>query len=140
MPDIKEIKNIRRYKAGYQVRTEVIDGSIYGSPDFEMKSAYTPDGTYIGDPRIAYFLCKKKGIKPELRTLDSRVCSIGFCEREQKWAGWSHRCIAFFGIGDKIFEPDYGDDDTPFIIHGHITIETLKQARQSASNFAEYIS
>jgi len=44
--------------------------------------------------------------------------SIGFNEKEQKWYGWSHRAVASFGIGDKIFEEDFGDDNTPFVKHG----------------------
>ena len=137
---VKEVLRVRRYKAGYEVRAELIDGSEFGCDDFEMKSAYTPDGLYIGNGVWAYRLCKKRGIRPELRTPDSNVCSIGFCEREQKWAGWSHRAICYFGIGDKIFEPCYGDDNTPFVQHGSVTIKTLAQARQAAANFAEEVS
>jgi hypothetical protein len=71
-----------------------------------MKSAYTPDGAYLGDSVWAYRLCKVRGIKPELRTPHSNVCSIGFCEREQKWYGWSHRAMWGFGVGDSVKKGD----------------------------------
>ena len=51
------------------------------------------------------------GIKPEISPTvacseGGRVCTIGFCEREQKWYGWSHRAIYGFGIGDEVKEGD----------------------------------
>lgn len=82
----------------------------------------------------------KKCIKPELISPNHGVCSVGFCEKENKWYGWSHRAMVGFGIGDKIFEEDFGTDSTPYVKHGTITIETLDQARESAANFARYVS
>jgi hypothetical protein len=108
MSIIKEVLNVRRYKAGYEVREELRDGSDYGGEDFIKKVAYTPDGHYIGNSVWAYRLCKKRGIAPELRTPNSNVCSIGFCEQEQKWYGWSHRAIWGFGIGDTVKKGDCG--------------------------------
>jgi len=105
--NILEVRNVRKYKAGYEIRTELIDAETEdNSPPFETKMAYTPDGKYIGRPKWAYRLCKKRGIKPEYRTSTSNVCSIGFCENEQKWYGWSHRAIYGFGIGDVVKEGD----------------------------------
>lgn len=98
----------RVYKAGYIVKTVLIDGSEYGGRDFEMKKAYTPDGVYIGDSKWAYRLCNKRGIKPEKAQDGSSICSIGFCEREQKWYGWSHRAIYGFGIGSEVKQGDCG--------------------------------
>lgn len=103
---IKEIQKVINYQAGYQVRWELVDGKEFGCDDIVMKSAYTPDGHYIGNPKDAYRLCKKRGIKPELRTDHSRFCSIGFCEAEQKWYGWSHRAIYGFGVGDGVARGD----------------------------------
>ena len=60
----------------------------------------------IGDPKTAYFLIVKRGIKPEKISPDMNVCSVGFCETEQKWYGWSHRAIYGFGIGDVVTEGD----------------------------------
>ena len=94
---------------------ELIDGSEYECEDFEIKSAYTiPDGWYIGDSKWAYRLCKVRGIKPEPREPScfssnagrGRTCSIGFCEKEQKFYGWSHRAIYGFGIGSKVKKGD----------------------------------
>ena len=102
----------RNYKAGYVVIKYMVDGKEFGGDDFEMKSAFTPDGEYIGDEKTAHFLCKAKGIKPQLnhaprcdrkwRPFDtSPCCSTGFCEKEQKWYGWSHRAIYGFEIGSE---------------------------------------
>lgn len=103
---MKQLLSVRKYKAGYEVRTELIDGADYGCPDFEMKSAYTSDGLYIGDPKTARFICAKRGIRPQLADGKHSVCSIGFNEKEQKWYGWSHRAVCGFGIGDVVKEGD----------------------------------
>ncbi len=103
---VKEILSIRKYKAGYEVREELIDDSEYGGEGFVKKTAYTPNGHYIGDPQWGYRLCKKHGIKPELAYPNNNVCCIGFCEAEQKWYGWSHRAIYGFGVGDSVKKGD----------------------------------
>lgn len=136
----KTILKTRKFKVGYEVRLEEwID--VLNIPTV-VKAAYTPTGDYIGDPRMAYILVVKYGIKPELRTDHSNVCTIGFCEREQAWYGWSHRAICGFGIGDNLFDEFYpgADEHTPFAKHGSKPIETLDEARQAASNFAESVS
>ncbi len=125
----KDVLSVRKFKVGYEVREEI------SAPEFEAvvlnkgdddegldalvscinrskgreiitKSAYTPDGHYIGNPKQADFLVRKRGIKPELSTPNHKLCSIGFCEREQKWYGWSHRAIFGFGVGDIVAEGD----------------------------------
>jgi len=83
----------------YEMRDRAIE--MGDGESFVVTSAYTPDGAYIGDEDWAKKL-DEHGIAPELRTEDSGVCSIGFCEREQKWYGWSHRAIFGFGIGSKV--------------------------------------
>lgn len=103
---IKEVLSIRRYKAGYEIRTELIDGDGFECKDFTTKSAYTPEGDYIGNSKWAYRLCKLRGIKPEKITSEYNICSIGFCERNQKWFGWSHRAIYGFGIGSTCKKGD----------------------------------
>ena len=135
--NVKVLKT-RKYRAGYEVRTELVN--VGGDKPIEMRSAYTPNGDYIGSPKIARYLVVKRGIKPEKAHPSDNVCSIGFCEKEQKWYGWSHRAIFGFGIGDTLFEEEYGDDHTLFSEHGTVQIETLEQARQAAINFAEYVS
>lgn len=103
----KKTIKVRRYKVGYEIRTEEVDDSEYGG-GFIMKSAYTHNGDYIGEPRFAYHLCKKLGIKPEKISDNSNVCSIGFCEKEQKWYGWSHRALFGFGVGSRVKRGDCG--------------------------------
>lgn len=111
-----KVLSVRRYKAGYEIRTEWIPEEEGGGADgLIMKSAYTtPEGYYIGSSRWAHRLIVKRGIKPEPRTPPcpsanggkGRTCSIGFCEQEQKWYGWSHRALYGFGIGDMVSEGD----------------------------------
>ena len=101
----KELLATRRYKVGYEVRKE---RHFVGDDEqpIIMKSAYTPSGDYMGNPRMANFLIRKKGIKPEKANPLHNVCSIGFCGAEEKWYGWSHRAIFGFGIGSKVKEGD----------------------------------
>lgn len=68
--------------------------------EITIESCYTPNGDYIGNEKDAMYLTTK-GIQPELRKGTS-VCSIGFCEREQQWYGWSHRAIYGFGVGSEV--------------------------------------
>ena len=103
---MKKLVSERHYKVGYDVRTELIDGEEFGMDDFEMKSAYTPSGDYIGNPKDARFLVAKRGIKPEKSQPGHSVCSIGFNADEQKWYGWSHRALFGFGVGDVVKEGD----------------------------------
>ena len=101
-----EVIKTRRYKAGYVVRREKC---IVGDDNLEviLDSAYTdPGGDYIGSSVWAYRLIRKRGIAPEKADPNHNVCSIGFCEREQKWYGWSHRAMYGFGIGDVVKEGD----------------------------------
>lgn len=105
--EVKKILKVVNYKAGYQVRTEIIDGKQFGGEDFEMKSAYSVlDGGYIGNQKDAHRICKKRGIKPERSNPSHNVCSIGFNEAEQKWYGWSHRAMYGFGVGSKVEKGD----------------------------------
>jgi len=138
---VKKILFERNYKAGYIYRREIWDGKGYGGHDTEMKACYTPSGDYIGDPRMARFLCVKRGITQFEKTSGGHcVCSIGFNPKQKKWYGWSHRAICGFGIGDKIFIQRFGDDHTPFTKHGKTPIKTLYQAKIAAKRFAEYVS
>ena len=143
----------RHYKAGYVIKTELVDDSDYGGDGrLEMKAAYTPGGDYIGNSRLAHLLCKKRGIRPEKRSPDSGVCSIGFCEVEQKWYGWSHRAIFGFGVGDAVSEGDccassglideylaeHPEEDLSLPVG--FTAETLDDAKQMAIAFAHSVS
>lgn len=83
---------------------------------------------------------EKHGIVGQKADSNHSVHSIGYSEKEGKWYGWSHRAIVGFGIGDKIFEPDFGDDKTPFVKHGKETIKNMEDAKKSAIAFARYVS
>jgi len=63
----------------------------------------------------------------------------GLDEDKGIWYGWSHRAVAGFKIGDKIFDPEYGSDSTPYNKHGTKTIKNLDDAKSSAEKFAEYV-
>ena len=84
----------------------MVDASVGGGGQIKMLKAYTMSGDYIGNQRTADYLCKELDILPELGTPESKVCSIGFCEKEQKWYGWYHGeingfSIKGFGIGSS---------------------------------------
>lgn len=137
---VKEIV-FRRKLAAYEIRHELIDGSEFNGPDVVMKIAYTHSGLYIGDTKTAHRLCVKRGLVRLQKTHHSHcVCSIGFNEQDQKWYGWSHRAICGFGVGDKLFEENFGNDKTLFTKHGKTAIKTLGKAKLAASRFARYVS
>ena len=152
---IENSKVVRKYKSGYEIRRELwkLDENDNGT---QMRQAYTPSGDRIGDTKTAHLICTTKGIRPEKANLDHCVCSIGFCEKEQKWYGWSHRAMLGFEIGDKLFDENWvGDgmsderdefgflismDNVKFIERGGIVIQSLNQAKQAAINFSDYVS
>lgn len=63
------------------------------------------DGSYIGTKEFAEEL-KSRGIAAQKSREENEVASIGFCEKEQKWYGWSHRAIFGFGIGSTVSKGD----------------------------------
>ncbi len=68
-------------------------------------AAYNDNGDYVGNREDGRYY-EKRGIVPELRDSSCKTCSIGFCESEQKWYGWSHRAIFGFGIGSTVKKGD----------------------------------
>jgi hypothetical protein len=85
------------------VRKEIVDDHCGGS--MEMKSAYSLiDGSYIGNCKDADYY-ERKGIMPQSKP-GCKIASIGFCKKDQTWAGWSHRAIYSFGIGSKVKKGD----------------------------------
>lgn len=131
----------RKYP-GYLYRRELVDDSEYGGNNLEMVNCYAQEnGHWISDARMARFLCKKKGLRQIQKSSSGHcVASIGFHEEQQKWYGWSHRTICGFGVGDKIFEERYGDDNTIFVKHGKVTIKTMQDAKKAAKRFSGYVS
>jgi hypothetical protein len=116
-----------------------------------LDKAYNLDGFYIGDEDTAKYICETKGINPE-PIKGNKVCSIGFCDKEQKWYGWSHRAIYGFGIGDKVEEGDCTNSSgwTEKYLKEHpeadkslpvgFTANTLENAKLMAIAFAESVS
>lgn len=156
----RKLLKVRHYKAGYEIRYEEISGDeAGGGPSFVMRSAFTPEGHYIGRSRWAHRLIVQRGMKPELSPSgccdgngrSGGVCSIGFCEREQKWYGWSHRAIFGFGIGDVVKEGDCaassGWIDEYLAEHPEadlslpvgFEVKTLEDAKRVAIAFAESV-
>jgi len=168
----KVILSTREYKAGYEVREELCQTNFEAVPMSEpvdrdmqevidyitskqhviVKSAYTLKGDYIGDSKSAHYLIVKRGIKPEKANPTHNVCSIGFCEKEQKWYGWSHRAIFGFGIGSEVKKGDccassgwaeeyleeHPDDDLSLPV-GFIA-KDLIDAKRMAISFAASVS
>lgn len=139
---IKSVVFQRNYP-GYLYRREIVDDSEYGGDgDLEMVNCYSADtGHWMGDAKLARFLGKKMGLTSIQKSHPKHcVCSIGFNEAEQKWYGWSHRAICGFGVGDKIFEENFGGDRTPFTQHGKKDIKSMADAKLAAKRFAAYVS
>lgn len=134
---IFDTRSVRKYKAGYVVKDELTGYDKEHA--FYIKRAYNRCGAFIGEPKIARYLLVKSKIEPYLIP-GGRICQIGFCKEDQKWYGWSHRAMAGFGIGDRIFEERYGNNHTPFIKHGRKVIKTLKDAKLAAIRFAKHVS
>lgn len=138
----------------YEIRTRRLPKEETGGKEISVKGAYTPDGKYIGTPEFALELIVRRGIAPEVRPgcCSAKVCSIGFCEREQKWYGWSHRAIRGFGIGDVVEKGDIitksGWTDTYLSEHPECDLsfpvgfvaQTLEDCKRMAIAFAEAVA
>jgi hypothetical protein len=117
----------------YEIRIEEVFDSE--APTIMRNCYSTKDGYYIGDEKIAKFLCDKMGIWPENG-------AIGYSKKNRRYYGWSHRAICGFGLGDMLFDERCPEatDTTPFTQHGTVEVRTLAQAKQAARNFARYVS
>lgn len=138
--DTIKIISERVMKAGYVLRKELIKTHVKDEPTMEWTMAYTPSGEYIGDPKWGYRLCVKRGIRPELRTPDSRVCSIGFSTKDGKWYGWSHRAIFGFKVGSKCRKGDCHYKARKEGGRGEWVAKTIADAKLMACDFAEGVS
>jgi hypothetical protein len=132
--EYREIISELVFTAGYVVRTERV--GMPGCPEVTRRSAYTPNGEYIGDVATARRLIVKRGIAPQLRTPTSGVCSIGYNRRERKWYGWSHRAIFGFRVGSVVKQGDCVADTLPVGFRA----KTLGDAKRMAEAFAESVS
>ena len=122
----------RVFRMGYVVRTE---RATCGGTTVDVDSAYTPNGEYIGSPKDARYLCRR-GIRPQLRTPTSGVCSIGYCASERKWYGWSHRAIFGFGVGSVVRKGSCCADGLPIGFRA----KAIADAKRMAEVFAESVS
>jgi hypothetical protein len=123
----------------YTIRKVLVTPPVIQGKPFPMEYAVTHLGEYIGEVKFARALAAR-GIAPMLARRNDRVCSIGFCARQQKWYGWSHRAMVGFGLYDRVFDARFGTDTTPFVKHGHKIITTLVEAKAAAKAFARYVS
>ena len=131
---IKEVKKVLQ-KDGYEIRTEIIDDSDYGGDGaLEIKSAYTPNGDYIGNLEMAKTL-SKKGIAPQKKRPDCNICTIGFSMKDNKWYGWSHRAIYGFKPGDVITKDDLGSET----FKPGYELKNLEDAKKAAIAFADSV-
>jgi hypothetical protein len=97
-------------------------------------------------------------IQPEKISNEYHICSVGKSAVDGKWYGWSHRAIAGFGAGDRLFSEKIraplckacrkGENcaglpcrsSVPFRLHGTKEIKTDADARAAAVAFARYVS
>lgn len=86
----------------YEMKQYVPEGFAEG----HMAAVSIIDGGYIGREELAKRLTQEYGIAPQKASDKHNVCSIGFCEKEQKWYGWSHRAIYGFGVGSRVEKGD----------------------------------
>ena len=141
-PEITEVSRQVLTEASWLVRCE----ELWRDPDWEDTPSKrtvirTIGGDYVCSPDFVDWMIRED-IRPEKREPQHHVCSVGFSPTQQRWFGWSHRAACGFGLGDRVFQEDAPGctDQTPFLQHGTVVIETLDQARQAACNFAEYVS
>ena len=145
-----EVLKVRK-RDGYELRKMRLSMED-GSYPIVLTHAYTPEGHYIGDPKFARRLIKERGIVPELSSPENQVCSIGFCEKEQAWYGWSHRAICGYTVG-YVVTPDDSCASSGYIseyLHDHpekdrrvpvgFVVKTLKDAKRCAIAFADSVS
>jgi len=150
---IEVLREWRFPKWDYSARLELVGGIDRRGPkkDFWQVTNYysLSSGHWIGakhtrDRRCtATYLTRRVGLaKIQKAEPGHCVASIGFSEERQTWAGWSHRALCEFGIGDRIFNERYHPqgDKTPFKRHGKRLITKLWEAKLAAKRFAASVS
>lgn len=129
-------------KGRFVIKTQQYSGDMYGlsgSETFEMKSAYTHDGNYIGNVEDAEYICNTKGIHPQLVTEGNNTCSIGKSDKDGKWYGWSHRAMFGFKKGSVIKSGDIGFQEDRNFGASYI-LKSEEDAKNMAMLFAEDVS
>jgi hypothetical protein len=151
MPEMsEEVLDAAEYAPGYTLETVLVSSRDDGE-SFKMQRVMANAGGYVGEPDMARLLIQERGILPELSAPGKNVCAVGFCPKEQKWYGWSHRAIFGFGIGDVVGEGDCcatsGWTDDYLAAHPEedrrlpvgFKAETLDDARRMAVAFADAV-
>ena len=118
----------------------VIDRWFFNEKDKSNGYMYivrTKKNEYIGDIKTAYYISDLKDFKTFGK--GNTVC-VGYDKKRNMACGWSHRAKVCFGIGDRVFEENYGNDSTPFNKHGRKTIKSYADMMKSAMNFAKHVS
>ncbi len=136
---------------GYELRTELWKVTEEDESSLIVAAYSSLDGKYIGNVKDAYYLCRIKGIRPMIHKVENKVCSIGFCKKENKWYGWSHRAIFGFTVGDEVKEGDCtassGWTDECLVKHPEWNLclpigfkaETMDDAKRMAIAFADSV-
>ena len=129
----------------YKIKVEESSG-------IKMVFAYNNDDKYIGTLEFLEMLIKEHGLSQIQSYGENDICSIAFCEKEQKWYGWSHRAIGAFGIGDEVKENDlcassgWTDEylkenpDKDLSLPIGFKAETLEDAKRMAIAFADSVA
>jgi len=64
------------------------------------------DNSYVGNPEDVWDLLHRGITDFQVAQKGHNTASVGWCEKEHKWYGWSHRAIFGFGIGSEIKNGD----------------------------------
>ena len=135
---VVRVHKVRRYKCGYELRTETVDSGCGEQTKWTM--AYTPNGDYIGNPKTAHRLIAKRGIQPIKTNSNNCVCSIGYSVNDGKWYGWSHRAIYGFRPGSTCKKGDCHYVSRRHGGKGAWIAKTTADAKRMALDFAEGVS
>jgi hypothetical protein len=105
-----------------------------------VTQAYNKYGHYIGNEESAEELFQL-GINPQLAHPENKVCSIGWCEREQKWYGWSHRAMYGFGIGSEVKKGDiaYTASNEEEWIESQVNFWRCEETQNWIRHFTSYV-
>jgi len=121
-------------KDNYIIRNEIWSLG-FGDKPTKMTACYSKkDDGYIGELKDAKFLCDKMGIAPERSDPSHKVCSIGFCQNDGKWYGWSHRAIHGFKVGDRKLKLSPDGSESNGVIGDDV------EAKEAAIEFADSVS
>jgi len=103
-----------------------------------MWTVVTAKGEYIGNIEDAYSIINLSALTG-VGGSGSGI-QIGYNKENETAYGWSHRARCGFKKGDKLFEENYGDDNTPYSQHGRKIIKSYADQMKAARNFAKHVS